>query len=411
MKKFIKALASFAFMAAIVVFCAIIYFEKTIPAQFNVTAGKTLRLNRAVVASDTVDIGKEAAVYASNGVSSETTLRLFGLFPIKKVNVSVVEQPVVMVAGIPFGIKMYTDGVLVVGFSDVDTAAGPCNPAKIAGLKTGDVILSVNDTEVSSNSQIKKLIENSNGEIMKFKVRRNNLHFSIQFKAVKSLTENRFKSGFWVRDSSAGIGTLTFFDMENNTFGGLGHAVCDVDTNEKLPISTGEIVTAEITGVKMGKAGNAGSLDGTLHENTIGLLSVNSETGVYGMLTHFPTDRFETLPVAMKQQIQTGPAEILTTIDGNTPQKYTVEITHIRFNDASPTKNMTIRITDERLLSVTGGIVQGMSGSPIIQNGKLIGAVTHVLVDDPTKGYGIFAENMLETAQSVAECNKLKDAS
>ena len=410
MKSYIKRITGCFFVCCVMLWCSICYYANSLPDKYTVSEGRELILTGNLQAEKTFVEGA-TAVSAVSGNMYHTSVKLFGVFPVKEVTVSVVEEPVVVVAGTPFGIKMYTDGVLVVGFTDVDTAAGPCNPARIAGLKIGDVVLKVDGQEVSTNDQLRALIEATKGAPVDLLVRRNNLTFTVKYRAVLSATENRYRSGFWVRDSSAGIGILTFYDVENKTFGGLGHAVCDVDTGETLPISTGEIVDAEVTGVEKGKVGAAGSLDGTVYDSVLGYLTVNAETGVYGTLLRLPKTSFETVPVAMKQQVQTGKAQVLTTVEGTMPQYYDIEIVKIRFGDASPTKNMVVKITDTRLLEKTGGIVQGMSGSPIIQDGKLVGAVTHVLVNDPTKGYAIFAENMLETAQSVGGEQQAKEAS
>ncbi len=410
MRTCIRNTVLFLAIVVIAAWGAIVYYYYTMPEQFSVTEGKALHLNGAIEVKDTVKSSVRDAVAATAGNSYRSSLQLFGVIPVKEITVQVVKEPVVVVAGIPFGIKMYTDGVLVVGFSQVDTASGPCNPARIAGLKEGDVILSVDDTKVSTNYELRALIEQSKGEKVTLRVRRDNLQFDIQFCAVLSVTENRYRSGFWVRDSSAGIGTLTFFEPESKSFGGLGHAVCDVDTDEKLPISTGEIVTAEIFDVEKSVSGSAGSLNGTVGDEVLGIIMGNTDTGLYGKLTRLPHISYHTMPVAMKQQVKEGKAQIYTTVEGKTPAFYAIEIEQVRYRDASPTKNMVIRVTDERLLGITGGIVQGMSGSPIIQDGKLVGAVTHVFVNDPAKGYGIFAENMLETAQSVSQ-KQLKEAS
>ncbi len=402
MRKCIKQITGCLFLMCAVLWCNLCYYEKVMPDRYTVTEGQELTLTGTLQASSETADGA-AQVSAVSGNMYHSSIKLFGIFPVKEVAVSVVKEPVVVVAGVPFGIKMYTDGVLVVGFSDVDTAAGPCNPARIAGLKVGDVILKVGGQSVSTNDQLRMLIEQSDGMPVELLVRRDNLTFSVQYRAVLSVTENRYRSGFWVRDSSAGIGILTFFEPKSKIFGGLGHAVCDVDTGEKLPISTGEIVGAEVLDVQKGKVGTAGSLDGAVYDNTLGFLTVNAETGVYGTLSHLPKTSFETVPVAMKQQVKEGKAQVLTTVDGTSPQYYDIEIVKIRYGDASPTKNMVVKITDPLLVEKTGGIVQGMSGSPIIQDGKLVGAVTHVLVNDPTKGYAIFAENMLETAEGVGQ--------
>ena len=234
-------------------------------------------------------------------------------------------------------------------------------------------------------------------------MRRGNLTFSVEVTAVKSVSEERYKLGAWVRDSSAGIGTLTFYDPGSGIFGGLGHAVCDIDTGEILPLQSGEVVPVNISGVVRGEVGEPGELRGSFAKGSVlGTLAQNGETGVYGQMRGFLTNQ-EAMSVAMKQEVHTGSAQIITTIDSGGYQYYDVQIEKVHFNDGSPTRNLIVRITDETLLEKTGGIVQGMSGSPIIQDGKLVGAVTHVFVNDPTRGYGIFAENMLKTAASVSE--------
>ena len=402
MRGVIKGFTILVFIITATVWVLIGYYAAAMPQQFSVTEGKTLRLDGVVTAVRDNDSAAPRAA-SVNGTTHNETLRLFGVFPIKTVRVQVVEQPVVVVAGVPFGIKLYTDGVLIVGFTDVDTAAGPYNPARTAGLRVGDVVVSVDGRAVNTNEELKNAVESSGGSYMTFVIRRDNLSFSVRFRAVRSQTENCYKSGFWVRDSSAGIGTLTFFDPDERFFGGLGHAVCDVDTDEPLPISAGEIVAAEIYDVEKGSVGTAGSLCGAVGDDAIGNLVENGAVGVFGILTRMPGACFRTMPVAMKQQVSTGSAQMLTTVAGTTPQLYDIEIVQIRYSETALTKNMTIRVTDPVLLEKTGGIVQGMSGSPILKDGRLVGAVTHVLLDDPTMGYAIFAENMLERAQTASE--------
>ena len=281
------------------------------------------------------------------------------------------------------------------------TASGPKNPARSAGIKIGDVLLSIDGTAVNTTEKVAELIETAGNKTMSFHIRRDNIAFDVNFRCEKSVNENRWKAGLWVRDSSAGIGTLTFYVPGSDVFAGLGHAVCDVDTGDVLPLSTGEVVPARIYSVVKGLSGDPGELRGGFERGSLGNLTVNGETGIYGRLSHLPV-LGDPVPVAMKQQVKTGRAQILTTIDGTEPELYDIEIDQVRFNDSSPTRNMVIIITDERLLAETGGIVQGMSGSPILQDGKLIGAVTHVFVNEPTKGFAIFAENMLKTANTVA---------
>ena len=244
---------------------------------------------------------------------------------------------------------------------------------------------------------------------MVLRIKRGGVESEIRFCAVRSQSERCYKAGIWVRDSSAGIGTMTFYDPETQMIAGLGHAVCDVDTGDIVPIASGEIVPARIYSVTKGQSGIPGELRGGFETGSYGPLLVNGITGVYASC-RTETITGERVEVALKQEIEEGEAKIYTTIRGKQPQWYRIRITQIRHRDENATRNMVIEITDEELLESTGGIVQGMSGSPIVQNGKLIGAVTHVLVNDPTKGYAIFAENMLETAQGVAD-GQLKEAS
>lgn len=404
MKKAIRIFSGLLTLACGLVMTAVVRLSGELPEQFSVVEGSGLFLNGAVeVTSQKAASGRTVETASLRAGSSYTaSLKLFGLFPVKDVAVNVVDQPVVVPCGTPFGIKMFTDGVLVVGMSDVDTASGPYNPARSAGMKEGDVIVSINKETVTTTEQVAELVEESGGKTMTFHIRRDNIAFDVKFTPAKSVNENRWKAGLWVRDSSAGIGTLTFYEPESKTFGGLGHAVCDVDTGEVLPLSTGEIVPARIYGVEKGLSGDPGELRGGFELGTLGQLTINSETGIFGQLTNLPA-AVQTVPVAMKQQVKTGEAQVLTTIDGTRPQLYDICIDQVRYNDSSPTRNMVIIITDEELLEKTGGIVQGMSGSPILQDGKLVGAVTHVFVNDPTKGFAIFAENMLKTASSVSQ--------
>ncbi len=385
---------------------AVIVLAGRMPEQFNVVEGTSLSLQGAVkVGSQKTAEGRSvSAASLSAGSSYTASLKLFGLFPVKDVAVKVVDASSVIPCGTPFGIKMFTDGVLVVGMSAVDTPNGSYNPAKSAGIKVGDVIVSIEGETVTTTEQVAQMVEESGGKSLTFKIRRDNILFEVRFVPAKSVNENRWKAGMWVRDSSAGIGTLTFFSPSTNVFAGLGHAVCDVDTGEILPLSSGEIVPARIYSVNRGVSGTPGELRGGFESGTLGNLTVNGETGIYGALTSQPVYG-DAVPVAMKQQVKSGKAQVLTTIDGTTPKLYDIQIDQVRYNDSSPTRNMVIVITDPELLEKTGGIVQGMSGSPILQDGKLIGAVTHVFVNDPTKGFAIFAENMLKTAESVAMQN------
>ncbi|MDD2418442.1 MAG: SpoIVB peptidase [Oscillospiraceae bacterium] len=402
MRKAIHRMSAAMLTVCSLLLSAIFLLGNAMPEQFSVVTGYDLQLIGAVrVSTQKAEVQSlKPVANLSPGSSYPASLNLFGLFPIKDVTVKVVDTTMVIPCGSPFGIKMYTDGVLVVGMSDVDTANGPKNPAKSAGMKVGDVLVMIDGKAVNTTDQVANVIEKAGSKTMSFRVRRDNIIFEMRFRCAKSVNENRWKAGLWVRDSSAGIGTLTFYVPGSNVFGGLGHAICDVDTGDILPLATGEVVPARIYSVVKGLSGEPGELRGGFEGGSLGKLTINSETGIYGTLNRTPIAG-EPVPVAMKQQVKTGAAQIMATINGVTPQLYNIRIDQVRYNDSSPTRNMVIIITDERLLGKTGGIIQGMSGSPIIQDGKLVGAVTHVFVNDPTRGFAIFAENMLKTANTV----------
>lgn len=329
-------------------------------------------------------------------------LSLPGGAVIKPVSVQVVERDMVIPAGTPFGIKMFTEGVMVVGLSDIDMQGRAVNPAKSAGIRTGDIILSLDGKNVSYNEDVGRIIDQSGGRTIKVSLSRSGVTREVSLTPAKSPTDDSYRAGMWVRDSSAGIGTMTFYDPQSKVFAGLGHAICDVDTGELMPLSSGEAVDVTITGVSRGTSGSPGELRGTFGSSrTIGELFKNEITGVYGKSGVSPVQAAP-VPVATRSEIKPGAAVIYSTVEGKKPQAYSINIDRIAATDANPTKNMVIRITDEKLISATGGIVQGMSGSPIIQNGKLVGAVTHVFVNDPTRGYAIFAENMINNISTRA---------
>jgi len=337
----------------------------------------------------------EQSVGAVSGDGYQGMLML-GVVPLKKIDVQVVEQQTVLASGVPFGIRMHLEGVLVVGLTDVDAAGGDVNPAAEAGLRAGDTVLTADGCEVTSNLQLAGIIEHSGGRPVTLEILRGGVRTSVAVTPVKSVSEGKYKSGIWIRDSTLGIGTLTFV-AEDGTYGGLGHAVTDSRTGEVLSVRQGTLTAASVKGVVKSQTGCPGELKGSLLPSVLGDIRSNTRQGLYGRLNDGVQVDGEEVPVAMRQEIETGPAEVLCTLEGTQPQRYGVEIEKI-FLNGSDEKNMVVRVTDERLLETAGGIVQGMSGSPIIQNGKLVGAVTHVFINSPTRGYGIFIENMLNAA-------------
>lgn len=299
----------------------------------------------------------------------------------------------VYVGGFPIGIKLYCDGVIVVDTQDVETSSGYQNPSQNAGLVKGDIIKAINGEKVTQNSEVSKIIEKSNGTPLELTILRNGKEKKLTFSSVYSSVSGQYKAGLWIRDSSAGIGTVTFV-TENGAFAALGHAVCDIDTGDIMPLSYGETTKAEITGYYKGTKGTAGELCGVLESGKTGKIILNESIGIYGVFEN--VDKNKTLyELANKNEIEIGQAKIITTVENGKREEFNIEIERIDYA-STDNKNLIIKVVDENLISKTGGIIQGMSGSPIIQNGKLIGAVTHVFLNDPTGGYGIFAETMLE---------------
>ena len=296
--------------------------------------------------------------------------------------------------GMPFGIKFYTEGVTVVGFCDVETASGKVNPARDAGLRQKDVILRVNGEELMGANELTERIEASEGRELTLLCRRGKEELEIRLRPAYCPAEGRYKTGIWVRDSGAGIGTVTFILPDTGAFGGLGHGVCDADTGALVSMRRGNVTDVTISSVVKGAAGAPGELKGYFRAGKAGALLGNSACGVWGVFSEVPEVEREAVPVGMREELCEGEAHILCTLDDNEIGEYAVRISNIR-RDAAGAKCFTVTVTDPKLLARTGGIVQGMSGSPILQNGKLVGAVTHVLINDPTSGYGIFAENML----------------
>ncbi|MBR3935161.1 MAG: SpoIVB peptidase [Oscillospiraceae bacterium] len=393
-----KTAAAFIVITSIIA-SAVFCFQHFLPDRFFVNDTEDFSYSSLYKNFINFDFesNKAKAVFSQTKNTSVCKAKFMGVFPIKEVSVTVTDEKIVKVCGTPFGVKMFTDGVLVVGFSRIECAAGSLCPAVDAGLLEGDILKAIDGEPVKTNEDAAEKIKNSGGRKLSLLIERDGKDIIISVKPEMLADKSGYKAGFWVRDSSAGIGTLTFYDPQTLFFAGLGHAVCDIDTGEVLPLLSGEIVPAAITSVKKGKAGAPGELGGTFTGNkNIGIVKTNNETGLFGVLDY--EIEGTSAPIAHKQDIYEGAAVILSTVDGTRVEEYDIIIEKISLSDESKTKNMVIKVVDEDLIEATGGIVQGMSGSPILQDGKLIGAVTHVFVNDPTKGYGIFIENMLEAA-------------
>ena len=383
MRKTIRYLSVLLALASVFLFAAFFYADYSLSDNYIVVEGTQLEPGCQIPITLEYE-GEEASQKTFTAEEARTdynvNFKLLGVFPVGSANVSVVSPMSVRVIGEPFGIKIYTDGVMVVKTEDVDGKDGSVNPSKRAGVRIGDTIKSINGKRVYSNEDVAGIVEESNGKALKLKILRDGTEIDVKIKPVYSERSGIYRLGIWVRDSTAGIGTLTFYSPSENVVCGLGHGVCDSDTKELLSVSFGEIVNADIVAKRKGAAGDPGELKGRLTDVVLGDIVSNNDRGVYAKAQTDFCD-CQLMEIAVKQEITNGPAYIYTTIDGETPQYYTCNV-EIRKNYlGDKTHNMTVTVTDAALLSETGGIVQGMSGSPLLQNGKLIGAVTHVCVN------------------------------
>lgn len=322
--------------------------------------------------------------------------------PIKTVSVSVAEPKYVVPSGDNIGVKLYTDGVLVVNISEFTTKDGRLvSPAKTGGLEVGDRIVAVNGNKVNTAEELVKYVSSENPTVELTAVRYSNV-FKVSLTAETVENSDRPRMGMWVRDSAAGIGTLTYYDPSNSSFAALGHAICDSDTKDIMKLRKGNIMSCKILSVNKGEYGIPGELVGTFGENTVGVIKDNNELGIYGKIENYRDTEFsEAVEVAQRYLVKEGEAVILANIDGNGVREYSIEITKVSKSPKIDNKGLVIKITDDELIEKTGGIVQGMSGCPILQNGKLIGAITHVFVNDSARGYGIFIENMIAESEKI----------
>jgi len=335
-------------------------------------------------------------------------LDLFGLIPIKRIQVELKKQQSVFPAGNSIGVSMNIRGALVVGISEVSDLNGERHhPAAYAGIRPGDIIESVNNITVENARHLSEMINESGDGEVDIEIKRGKVSFRADVLPVKDAQDSKYRLGLWVRDSTAGVGTLTFYDAKNGRFGALGHAITDVDTGMLLSVKDGEIVQSDVIDVRQGRRGEPGELRGGFSERDriIGDIVKNTKYGIYGNVRR-PVPNLlykKPLPVGCQFTVNVGSATLLTTVDGNGVEQFEMEIVGINRQNYPNPKGMIVQITDPDLLNRTGGIVQGMSGSPIIQNGRLVGAITHVFVNDPTKGYAIFIEWMLKEAEKILD--------
>ena len=393
MKKAIRIIDGIFALCLIIIYSFIVFGNIVLPDKIEAYSTKKIEY-KSVYSVENNSLYQ--VDYQNNSKVSpvENDIKLLGIIPVKTTSIIQSKPKKVSVSGESFGIKLYTDGVIIVGIRDVETDKGKCNPAKEAGLEKGDIIIEINGKKVYSADSVTDILNDNNGKDYKITVKRNGNYKEFLLKPAYSSSQGCYKVGLWVRDSTAGVGTITYYDKSNNTVSALGHPITDVDTNEIMPILDGEAVRATVTKIYKSKAGEAGSLCCEFTNDIIGTLKKNCQSGIYGKYTCTLKNTYE-YEVASPNEIVRGPVQILCTIDSGKAKFYNAQISRISYRENKKGKNMVVKITDERLLEKTGGIVQGMSGSPIIQNGKLVGALTHVIVDSPEKGYAIFAQDMV----------------
>ena len=341
-----------------------------------------------------------------NGIkTTNLNVNLLGKVPVKEVSVSVLPRTSVVPVGTVAGVKLYTSGVLVVGMTEVQGLdKEKYKPYENSGIKEGDMIISVEEQEITNTVDLVNKVNNSDGENVEIKYVRDGETIECSIKPVQT-SENEYKLGLWVRDSAAGVGTVSFYEPKTKSFGALGHGITDIDTGKLINIANGEFITTKVLSITKGKEGTTGKMQGTINnQQNIGTIYKNTSFGIYGKVNNIEAlkiDNLNELEVALREEIKLGKAWILSSLDENKVSKYEIEIEKINLNNDYDNKSMLIKVTDEKLLEKTGGIIQGMSGSPIIQNGKYIGAVTNVLVNDPKQGYAIFGDLMIKQAKEV----------
>lgn len=327
-------------------------------------------------------------------------LNLFNLIPLKNIDVNVIPKTTVVPMGNAIGMKLYTAGVLVVGMSEIEGK----KPYENSGIKEGDRIIQINQNQIDNTDDLMKAVNKSDGNNISIKYVRDEKTITASIKPLKN-SSNEYKIGLWVRDAAAGVGTLTFYEPSSGMFATLGHGIMDIDTAELIKIANGELVTTNILSINKGTKGNPGEIRGTIEAgHTIGSISKNTKFGVFGTINKTPylnTSNTNEVQVALREEIKTGKAQIICELENGKKEYYDIEIQRIFISNNKDNKSMLIKVTDKKLSEKTGGIIQGMSGAPIIQNGKFVGAVTHVLVNDPTIGYGVFADIMLKQMKEV----------
>ena len=409
MKKILTMLLLVFFLSIIYIYSLVI---GNIPEEIVVFEGEEISMKTLlgiIIKGENLET-IETSSSNSNKISNEVgksslEVSLFDNITLKNVDVSVLPKTTVIPVGNIAGVKLYTNGVLVVGMSEIEGKDNKkYKPYENTGIEEGDTIVKINEEEIGSTNDLIEVVNMSQGKEIKVEYIHEDDTKECSITPVET-SSNEYKLGLWVRDSAAGVGTVSFYDPTTRTFGALGHGITDIDTNELINIASGEFITTRILNITKGESGNPGGIQGTIeNQQNIGLISKNSKFGIYGKVNNISSldiDTSKEMEVALREEIQEGKATILCSLDNQKPQEYEIEIQKIYKENNYDNKSMKIKVTDERLLEKTGGIIQGMSGSPIIQNGKFVGAVTHVLVNNPQEGYAVFGDIMLKQAKDT----------
>lgn len=407
--KMIKKIAIILLLLVIYTYVCYISF---LPSQYIIMQGENLKINTLLgtdlVPKENNNLQTVQTVSNLNYTKIEQvgkldfSLSLFHLFKVKDVSVNVIPKTSVVPIGKAIGMKLYTDGVLVVGMSEIEGK----RPYENTGIQEGDRIIQINENDIRNTTELMKEVNNSRGSKINIKYIHEEETVTASMQPVKS-GEEGYKLGLWVRDAAAGVGTLTFYEPDTKMFATLGHGILDVDTSDLIKIANGELVTTNILNIQKGEKGRPGEIRGTIESGyTLGRITKNTAFGVYGLLdapSYLSISAKDAVEVAAREEIKTGPAQIICELENGKIQYFNIEIQKIFVGNNEDNKSMLLKVTDEELLEKTGGIIQGMSGAPIVQDGKFIGAVTHVLVNDPSQGYGVFADIMLKQMRQVNE--------
>lgn len=357
------------------------------------------------------EVGKGFVLRAEKSGNYNFSFSLLGIIPLKQMQVNVIPQVRLVPSGHSIGVRLSEHGVVVAGLDSVQTSAGKVSPARDSGFLVGDILVGVNGIKFNNLEHAAAVLEEQSqpGRELQCEVIRKGESIILKISPVYDEVAKKNRLGLLLRDTAAGVGTMTFYHPETGIFGALGHMITDESGNKAVDLSSGSIVDAKIISIRPGQRGKPGEKKGAFDDSdqALGKIDANTALGIFGKLSRLPEGDAKPLPLGFKHQVKTGEAEILTVIEGNKIERFTIEIEKVFVQNRPASKGMVVRITDPRLLAATGGIVQGMSGSPIIQNGKLVGAITHVFINEPTRGYGCFAEWMVTESGLLEEIESM----